>query len=110
MVKIHEKTTPPTPLTAVRNPKTHVTPTKTNEWLRHLPMESQQSPPSSPRTSEDIASNAGDRISGSSDPRGSQLDGHGDPVEKHAPVKRKKFPLGASENERRSKDVVVVRF
>ncbi|KAK5974909.1 hypothetical protein GCK32_011216 [Trichostrongylus colubriformis] len=82
--------------------------TKTSEWLRHLPMESERSPASSPRSSDDITHE--DRRSASSDPRGSQLDGHGDPVEKHAPVKRKKFPLGASENERRSKDVVVVRF
>ncbi|KAK6025082.1 hypothetical protein OSTOST_09031 [Ostertagia ostertagi] len=70
-------------------------------------MENDRSPTSSPRTSDDITPTPDDRISGSSDPRGSQLDGHGDPVEKHAPVKRKKFPLGASENERRSQDVVV---
>uniref|UniRef100_A0A7I4Y1W5 Latrophilin-like protein 2 n=2 Tax=Haemonchus contortus TaxID=6289 RepID=A0A7I4Y1W5_HAECO len=84
--------------------------TKTNEWLRHLPMEGETSPLSSPRISSDMASTPDDHISGSSDPRASPMDVHGDPVEKHAPVKRKKFPLGASEHERRSQDVVVVRF
>lgn len=84
--------------------------TKTNEWLRHLPMEAERSPLSSPRLSDDAQTPPEDGISGSSDPRSSQLDPHIEPVEKHAPVKRKKFPLGASENERRSKSVIIERF
>ncbi|WKX94760.1 hypothetical protein Q1695_011768 [Nippostrongylus brasiliensis] len=84
--------------------------TKTNEWLQRMPMERNGSLLSSPRCSDDIGKMPDDCISGSSDPRGSQLDGHGDPVEKQAPVKRKKFPLGASENERGSKSVIIERF
>ncbi|VDM84418.1 unnamed protein product [Strongylus vulgaris] len=84
---------------------------KTQEWLRRLTAENHEiSPLSSPQFSDDAEATAEDRISSYSDPRGSQLDGLGDPVEKHAPVKRKKFPLGASENERGSKHVVVERF
>ncbi|EYC05241.1 hypothetical protein Y032_0083g1661 [Ancylostoma ceylanicum] len=86
-----------------------MTPTsKTNEWLRRLTQEA--SPLSSPRPSDDVEPTPDDRVSSYSDPRGSQLDGIGDPVEKQAPVKRKKFPLGATENERGSKHVVVERF
>ncbi|ETN68893.1 hypothetical protein NECAME_15567 [Necator americanus] len=87
--------------------------TKTNEWLRRLTAENQEvSPLSSPRFSDDVEPAPEDQISSYSDPRisGSHLDGIGDPVEKHAPVKRKKFPLGASETERGSKHVVVERF
>ncbi|VDM54905.1 unnamed protein product, partial [Angiostrongylus costaricensis] len=40
----------------------------------------------------------------------SQMSAHRESVEKHAPVKRKKFPLGASEYERGSKHVIVERF
>ncbi|KAL6738474.1 hypothetical protein Aduo_012019 [Ancylostoma duodenale] len=81
---------------------------KTNEWLRRLTQEA--SPLSSPRPSDDVEPMPDDRVSSHSDPRGSQLDAMGDPVEKQAPVKRKKFPLGATENERGSKHVVVERF
>ncbi|RCN25764.1 hypothetical protein ANCCAN_28521 [Ancylostoma caninum] len=81
---------------------------KTNEWLRRLTQEA--SPLSSPRPSDDVEPTPDDRASSHSDPRGSQLDAMGDPVEKQAPVKRKKFPLGATENERGSKHVVVERF
>ncbi|KAK6732024.1 hypothetical protein RB195_016417 [Necator americanus] len=85
--------------------------TKTNEWLQRLTAENQEvSPLSSPRFSDDVEPAPEDQISSYSDPRGSHLDGIGDPVEKHAPVKRKKFPLGASETERGSKHVVVERF
>lgn len=92
-------------------------------------MEAERSPLSSPRLSDDAQTPPEDGISGSSDPRwvdgeetrrsflpyvaafrSSQLDPHIEPVEKHAPVKRKKFPLGASENERRSKSVIIERF
>ncbi|KAL6742201.1 hypothetical protein Aduo_015374 [Ancylostoma duodenale] len=86
-----------------------MTPTsKTNKWLRRLTQEA--SPLSSPRPSDDVEPTPDDRVSSHSDPRGSQLDAMGDPVEKQAPVKRKKFPLGATENERGSKHVVVERF
>ncbi|KAL6730538.1 hypothetical protein Aduo_001503 [Ancylostoma duodenale] len=86
-----------------------MTPTsKTNEWLRRLTQEA--SPLSSPRPSDDVEPTPDDRVSSHSDPRGSQLDAMGDAVEKQAPVKRKKFPLGATENERGSKHVVVERF
>ncbi|KAL6727232.1 hypothetical protein Aduo_009127 [Ancylostoma duodenale] len=73
---------------------------KTNEWLRRLTQEA--SPLSSPRPSDDVEPTPDDRWF----PTGR----HGDPVEKQAPVKRKKFPLGATENERGSKHVVVERF
>ncbi|KHJ84791.1 hypothetical protein OESDEN_15490 [Oesophagostomum dentatum] len=107
-----------------------MTPTsKTQDWLRRPTAENQgKSPLSSPHYSEEAKPTAEDRVSGYPEPpggkrfspslaspkneyySGSQLDGIGDPVEKQAPVKRKKFPLGASENERGSKHVIVERF
>ncbi|CAJ0608336.1 unnamed protein product [Cylicocyclus nassatus] len=89
-----------------------MTPTsKTQDWLRRLTAENHEiSPLSSPQFTDDVEPSTEDRISSYSDPRGSQLDGLGDPVGKQAPVKRKKFPLGATEHERGSKHVVVERF
>ena len=70
-----------------------MTPTsKTNEWLRQI----------SQYQSGASSGSEGDAVSCSSDPRGSQvLEVSQEPM-RTAPVKRKKFPLEADEQERRS--------
>uniref|UniRef100_A0A0K0DPQ8 G_PROTEIN_RECEP_F2_4 domain-containing protein n=1 Tax=Angiostrongylus cantonensis TaxID=6313 RepID=A0A0K0DPQ8_ANGCA len=100
---------------------------KTNEWLRCVTVDSYGSPLSSRRLSGNTDTIHDDSMSNDlryitstdydafpdellSDFSSSQMSAHRESVEKHAPVKRKKFPLGASEYERGSKDVIVERF
>lgn len=80
----------------------------TNEWLRCVTGDNGVSPLSSPRLSNDTETVHDDSMS--SNLRCSQMEAHRESVEKHAPVKRKKFPLGVSEYERGSKHVMVERF
>ncbi|KAJ1369928.1 protein of unknown function (DUF3497) [Parelaphostrongylus tenuis] len=81
---------------------------KTSEWLRCVSRDNAGSPLSSPRLSQDTETIQDDNMNNHS--RYSQMEAQRDSVEKHAPVKRKKFPLGVSEYERGSKHVIVERF
>ncbi|CAI4228308.1 unnamed protein product [Auanema sp. JU1783] len=117
MVKSQSRSDPSTASTDDKD--NQLTPTsKTNQWLRQMSQMHECGTISSQPESDEIIVHRSDSPqnadveSQSTDPRGSQ-DLESDVMEKQAPVKRKKFPLGASEMERASTHrnaVIIERF